>query len=64
MLKFYEYFDAESYQNGNRMIQEPTVIEDPQFRDKHSNLGSNPTMTGEPLLLPVSGEDKGDIPKQ
>jgi hypothetical protein len=64
MLKFYEYFDAGSNENTTKPIQEANVVEDPQTREKGSNLGSNSTMNGEPLLLPASAQDKEDIQEQ
>ena len=58
MLKFYEYFDASNYDHANRMVHEPTVIEDPHFQSKQTNLGSNPTMKEEPLLLGLQGDER------
>ena len=61
MMKFYEFFDASQYENANRMIQEPTVIDDPHFQSKQTNLASNPTMNEEPLLLPVLAAEKDRV---
>ena len=35
MLRFYEYFDPSKYQNVNRVIQEPTIIEEKEIAGGH-----------------------------
>ena len=35
MLRFYEFFDPSKYQNVNRIIQEPTIIEEKEIAQGH-----------------------------
>lgn len=58
MLKFYDNFDPSGYENANRMVQEPTVIEENRYPSKQTNLESNPTMNEEPLLAGVSTDER------
>lgn len=38
MIRFYEFFDASKYQNTNRNIQEPTIIDEKEIADgKYEN---------------------------
>jgi len=58
MLKFYDNFDPSGYENANRMVQEPTVIEDNRYQSKQTNLASNPTMNEEPLLVGIATDER------
>lgn len=35
MLRFYEFFDPNKYQNSNLRIQEPTIIEEREIAEGH-----------------------------
>ncbi len=73
MIRFYEFFDASKYQNTNRMIQEPTIIDEKEiaegnyetrrYEDNNNILGSlDKPVSGSlqsPLISSVKSKEKG-----
>lgn len=52
MLRFYEYFDASKYQNTQRIVNEPTIIEEKEIATGHyeRHKYENDEDQGPPLL--------------
>ena len=55
MLRFYEYFDPAQYQNTERIIESPTVVEEKEIAKGHFEPKMYDNDSPNPLLTPLAG---------
>ena len=55
MLRFYEFFDPSQYQNIDRRVDSPTVVEEQEIAKGHYEKRKYESDSPNPLTSPLTG---------